>query len=87
LSVIKWTADITFLAAEKFSGLYLPVYGPTGVEAKVTTGTTAKTIVFTPTTIGDLDGLRYLKLRSGTEASPVNQAGDRVINLLVRQGA
>jgi len=81
------TANITFLAAEKFNGTYLPVYGPTATETKVTTGTTAKTIVFTPTTIGDLDGLRFLKLRSGTEASPVNQAADRVVNMLLKQGA
>ena len=81
------TANVTFLAAEKFNGTYLPVYGPTGVETKVTTGTTAKIITLTPTTIGDLDGLRYLKLRSGTEASPVNQTGDRIIQMLVRQGA
>src|SRR5207249_5397259 len=86
--VLPWTtADITFLAAEKFDGTYLPVYGPSAVEAKITTGTNAKVIMFTPGTIGDLDGLRYLKLRSGTEASPVNQAGDRTVNMIVRQGA
>lgn len=86
--VLPWTtADITFLAAEKFDGTYLPVYGPTGTETKITTGTSAKIIVLTPTTIGDLDGLRFLKLRSGTEASPVAQAGDRTLNMLVRQGA
>src|SRR2546430_8906223 len=79
--VLPWTsADITFLAAARLDGTFAPVRTPTGTEAKVTTGTSAKIIVLTPTTVGDLDGLRYLKLRSGTEASPVNQTGDRTVN-------
>jgi len=81
------TADITFLAAEKYDGTYLPVYGPTGTEVKLTTGTSSKVILMVPGSVGDLDNLRYLKLRSGTEASPVNQTGDRTILMLVRQGA
>lgn len=86
--VTPWTtANISFLAAEKFDGTYASVYGPTGTEAVVTTGTQARTILLAPGSLADLRGLRYLRLRSGTEASPVVQAGDRTINLLVRQGA
>jgi hypothetical protein len=85
-SRLVWTsANVTFLAAEKIDGTYISVYGPTGTEAMVTVGTAARTILETAA-IADLGGLRYLKLRSGTEASPVNQAADRVVNMLVRQG-
>jgi hypothetical protein len=34
--------------------------------------------------IGDWVGCRYLKLRSGTAASAVNQGGDRVITLVLQ---
>jgi hypothetical protein len=86
--VQPWTtASITFLAAEQRDGSYSPVYGPTGTEAAVTTGTGARTIMLAANTLADLRGLRYLKLRSGTEAAPVTQTGDRVILMLVRQGA
>lgn len=86
--VLPWTtANISFLAAEKRDGTYASVYGPTGTEAVVTTGTGNRTILLAPNTLADLRGLRYLKLRSGTEASPVSQTGDRVVLMLVRQGA
>src|SRR2546423_1304416 len=84
--LLPWTtANITFLAAEKLDGTYASVYGPTGTEAMATVGTQSRMILLTPSTIADLDGLRFLKLRSGTEASPVNQAGDRTINMIRRQ--
>ncbi len=81
------TANITFLAAEKFDGTYLPVFGPTGTEAMATMGTQQRVILLSEASLADLRGLRYLKLRSGTLASPVAQTGDRVIQMLVRQGA
>ena len=34
--------------------------------------------------IGDWVGIRYLKIRSGTSGSPVNQGGARVITLVVQ---
>jgi hypothetical protein len=81
------TANITFLAAEKFDGTYSSVYGPTGVEAMATVGTSTRVILLTQTTLADIRGLRYMKLRSGTEATQVPVAADRVVNMLVRQGA
>jgi len=80
------TANLTFLAAERFNGTYLPVYGPTLTEARLTVGSQQRTILVV-SGIADLRGLRYMKLRSGTEASPVVQLADRTVNMLVRQGA
>lgn len=85
---LPWsTANITFLAAEKLDGTYSGVYGPTGVEAMATIGTGARVVLLSSGTLADLRGLRYMKLRSGTEVLPVNQAADRTVRMLVRQGA
>jgi len=62
------------------------VYRPTGTEARVTVGSQSR-VILSVAAIADFRGLRFLKLRSGTEASPVNQAADRIVTMLVRQGA
>jgi hypothetical protein len=83
-----WTsANITFLAAESYNGTYGSVFGPTGTEAMATVGATGIVVLLASTTLADIRGLRFIKLRSGTQGLPVTQAADRTVNMLVQQGA
>lgn len=73
-----WTAaSITFQAS--FDGTnFFDVYDNLGVEVGAT-AVASRFIAMNPTA---LYGIKYIRVRSGTTASPVNQAAERVINLI-----
>lgn len=70
------TANITFLGS--LDGVtYCTVKDSGGTEVAVTTAASTSHVL-NPETFG---GFRYLKVRSGTAASPVNQGAERVVLL------
>lgn len=77
-----WTAaDITFQVSND-GATFVDLYDSFGNEMKVVTGTGAKHIALSA---GDYWSVRFLKIRSGTTATPVNQAADRVLKLTFRR--
>jgi hypothetical protein len=76
-----WTAaNLTFSGAETLAGTYTDMYDAAGGEYTII-ASTSRRIIVPP---ADLLGNCFLKVRSGTSGTPVNQAADRVITLLVR---
>lgn len=75
-----WTAAaLTFLASNDGT-TYGPVYDDSGTEATIASANVvALRCVGVDVLAGVLAGFRYLKLRSGTAASPVNQGAARTI--------
>lgn len=75
-----WTAAaLTFQAS--FDGVtYADVYSTGGTELSYTVAASR----FIPLSITDWGGVRYLKVRSGTTGTPVNQGGARTIQLTLR---
>lgn len=73
-----WTAaSITFLAADTADGTFLPVYDAAGVEYTVVAAAAHCVVVPSDAT----RAFRYVKLRSGTGGSPVNQGADRSLSV------
>lgn len=74
-----WTAaSLTFQTSDD-GVTYSNLYTAAGVEYTVTAA--ASTAIVVP--IVDWIGTRFVKVRSGTSGSPVNQGADRVITLVV----
>lgn len=72
------TANITFQASA--DGVeYQNVYDQYGTEL-VITAAAARFILVSPSTFA---GMRYLKVRSGTTGTPVSQAAERVVKLVL----
>jgi hypothetical protein len=77
-----WTAaNITFTASTTLAGTYGPVRDVAGAELTLTGFAVNEVVYLSP---AQTLGLRYIKVRSGTAALPVNQLGDRVLTLIVR---
>lgn len=73
-----WTAaSITFLAADTAEGTFQPVYDAAGVEYTVVAVQGHVVVVPADAT----RAFRYVKLRSGTGGTPVNQGGDRSLSV------
>lgn len=95
------TADITFLGAVHTgftspapSGVspqdalealltFRQVVDSTGTELKVTVGATGDKIIVLPDYL--LEGLQFIKIRSGTLSAPVTQAADRTLRVVVAE--
>jgi len=81
-----WTAaNLSFLACNTSGGTFLDVYtggvgGSASTEA-VLTMTTSSYLGITGVLADTLAAIRFLKLRSGTTGTPVNQLADRTIYL------
>lgn len=73
------TAAITFLASSEEGGTYLPVYKEDGTELSISSSNAAvdRAISFGATTLSYLAPFKYIKLRSGVAATPVNQGAAR----------
>ena len=73
-----WTAAaLTFEAS--FDGVnYFTLLDQTGTEVNLTVDAN----YFLHLTLASWLGIRFLKVRSGTAGSPVNQGADRIINLM-----
>tara|TARA_R100000963_G_C4576397_1_gene59205 strand:- start:114 stop:470 length:357 start_codon:yes stop_codon:yes gene_type:complete len=78
------TANLTFQAAEASGGTYNNLYNDGGNEVTVTAAVDRYISL-----IGDdkdsLGTARWLKIRSGTGASAVNQGAERTIRLVLRK--
>ena len=78
-----WTAaSITFQASSTSGGTYKDVYDDLGSEVTLTAG--ANRVITIDNNALKLASLKFIKLRSGTTATPVNQAAARVINIIGR---
>lgn len=75
------TAVLTFAAAATLAGTYYPVYDDAGVE--VTVQAAASRAIGVDLVAGALAPFRFIKIRSGTVGSAVNQGAERVITVLV----
>lgn len=77
----SWTtANLTFAASAESDGTFVPVYDDAGTEYTVTAAA-SRCIQIDPV---KLAGARYIKVRSGTSGSPVNQGADRLLTLVLR---
>lgn len=72
------TADLSFQAAYDDDATFVDLYDVAGVEV------TAKAAAsrYIPVDPADFRGVLFLKIRSGTAATPVNQAADRELILI-----
>ena len=80
------TATLTFQVAETDndgeSGTYANVYNASGVEVEVQAAA-SRYIQLDPVTFA---GAAWLKVRSGTSGTPVNQGADRTLELVCLPG-
>lgn len=74
-------AGLTIRASDDGGTTYRGVWTSAG-ELTYATGTGNKHVVVNP---NDLIGCSFIKLRSGTDATPVNQGADRVFTLIFRE--
>lgn len=78
-----WTAAaITFLAAPVSGGTFLPVYDDTGTEVSIASPA-ASTSIGMSSLVLPLTGVQFIKIRSGVAATPVNQAADIVLTVVL----
>ena len=79
-----WTAaNLTFEASSARAGTFDDVYDDTGTEVNVTAA--ASRYIGVTGTKGDvLANVRFLKVRSGTTGTPVNQGAARTITLCLK---
>ena len=78
-----WTAAaITLMGCDTADGTFLPIYKDDGTEYSLTVA--VDTIVAVDGAAMALAPVRFIKLRSGVAATPVNQGGDRSLVLLCK---
>ena len=80
-----WTAaDLTFQASEDAGVTWLNVFDQAGVELKIATAgvVAGQRVSIDPT---PFIGIDMLKIRSGTNAAPVNQGAARTLTLISRK--
>jgi hypothetical protein len=78
-----WTAgDLTFQAATTLDGTYYNVYDDADAEVKVEVA--EDRVVVLGTITKNFAGIKFLKLRSGTSGSPVQQGAIRTLTLAFR---
>ena len=76
---LGWTtANITLQASKELAGQYKDVYADEGTEISIT-GTAGKFLTLGTAIKTGLGALRFIKLRSGTTGSAVNQVAAREI--------
>lgn len=76
----SWTtANLSFQASVDGQNYY-DIYDMSGTEESVAADA-SRFIAINPS---ELAGVRYIKLRSGTTGTPVNQGADRTLSLVVR---
>jgi hypothetical protein len=77
------TAALTFKGSHD-NGVFFDIYDNAGAEISLTVSG-MKCIVLTPTVQQELEPIRFIKLRSGTTASPVAQGAAREIKVLMKK--
>ncbi len=78
------TANLTFVGANASNGTYRSIYGDGGTEINVTVGGTNRMVGLDATKFNALKAFRFIKIRSGTDSVPVEQAAERTINIMVK---
>lgn len=73
------TANLTFQGSNVTGGTFQNIYDSAGNELTITAA--ASRIL---TDIPELSPFRYIKIRSGTSGTPVNQGGARTIILILK---
>ena len=76
------TANITLLGATTVSGAYTPVYDQSGSEINLAVANNRMIMVDGSSQI--FNTIRYMKIRSGTSATPVSQDADRLLEFILR---
>ncbi len=80
-----WTAaNLTFVASDVTGGTFNPVHDDAGAEVTVTAA--AARCIGLDAVARELDGLRFVKVRSGTTGVPVIQGADRTLTLVLKGG-
>ena len=78
-------AAITFLASATAGGTFAAVYDDAGTEVSITSvNAVAGRVIVNKTILEQLAGLRFVKIRSGVAATPVNQTADRSITVMLK---
>jgi hypothetical protein len=77
------TANLTFKAARATGGTFYDLYDDAGNEVTVTVGGAARTITFDSTAL-KFAPIEWLKIRSGTTATPVDQVTARTLYLILK---
>ena len=78
-----WTAAaLTFQASDVAGGTFLDVYDDAGTE--VTATVAASRAIGLDAILPELAAIRFLKIRSGTTGTPVNQAAARTLTLVLK---
>lgn len=78
-----WTAaNITFAVSADGGLTYLPLYDANGAEVTAVVTAASTYIALDPALFA---GVRFVKLRSGTNAVPVNQGTARILTLAGRR--
>lgn len=78
------TANITFMGANASGGTFRPIIGDGGTEINVTVGATNNMIGLDATKLNALKPFKYIKVRSGTKDTPVEQTATRTIYVMVK---
>lgn len=80
-----WTAaNLTFQVSPTSGGTYVDLYDDAGNEVTVTVGGASRGIGV-DLLAGVLAQWRFIKLRSGTTGTPVNQAAERTLTLVLKE--
>lgn len=75
-----WTAAVLTFLISVDGTTWVSLYNADGTEYVVQAGA-SQCITLSP---DDFDAFRFVQVRSGTSASPVNQGADRQLTLIVR---
>lgn len=80
-----WTAaGITFLGSHSPTGTFYKIVGDTGTELSISATANQVVAVDTATKVQALRAFKYIKIRSGTADSPVNQSAERTLYLITK---
>lgn len=80
----SWTtADLTFQIGDGSGGVFNNQYDDEGTEATIVAAASRAIDINSDIT----KGMRFIKIRSGTSGSPVNQAADRTLKLHILFGS
>lgn len=76
----SWTAaGLSFSVSTELAGTYTDLYDESGTEVTWTVSASRYVIVSNPS---QWMGVRFIKIRSGTTGTPVNQGADRLIRVI-----
>ena len=78
-------AALTFLASATAGGTFAPVYDDAGTEVSIASANVvAGRVIVNKAILEQLAGLRFVKIRSGVSATPVNQTADRSFTVMLK---